>query len=198
MLSDTECGELIEVSANIHSLSRLSNNICWQQARNRWLREGDANSKFFHSVMSSRRRHNTICSILVDGVLIEGVDPIRNAVFNHFASHFQAQQMDRPSVENLQFRSLSLVEGGGLIKPFSVDKVKEVVWDCDSFKSSGPDGVNFGFIKDFWCELKDDIMRFINEFHRNGKLTKGINTTFIVLIPKVDNPQRLNEFRPIL
>ncbi|RHN56552.1 putative RNA-directed DNA polymerase [Medicago truncatula] len=40
-------------------------------------------------------------------------------------------------------------------------------------------------------------MRFVTEFHRNGKLVKGINTTFIVLIPKVDNPQRLNEFRPI-
>jgi len=90
-----------------------------------------------------------------------------------------------------------VAEGGGLIKPFSVDEVKDAVWDCDSFKSPGPDRVNFGFIKDFWCELRDDITRFINEFHRNGKLAKGINTTFIVLIPKVDNPQRLNEFRPI-
>jgi hypothetical protein len=40
-------------------------------------------------------------------------------------------------------------------------------------------------------------MRFINEFHRNGKLTKGINSTFIALIPKVDSPQRLIDFRPI-
>jgi hypothetical protein len=40
-------------------------------------------------------------------------------------------------------------------------------------------------------------MRFIFEFHQNGKLTKGINTTFISLIPKVDNPQTLNDFRPI-
>jgi hypothetical protein len=35
------------------------------------------------------------------------------------------------------------------------------------------------------------------EFHRNGKLTKGVNSTFIALIPKVDNPQRLADFRPI-
>ena len=40
-------------------------------------------------------------------------------------------------------------------------------------------------------------MRFVSEFHHNGKLAKGINSTFIVPIPKVDNPQRLNDFRPI-
>lgn len=196
-LSEGECGEVHDVSATIHSLSRLDNSICWQQSRNKWLREGDANSKFFHSVTSSRRRHNTLCSILVEGVRIEGVEPIRQAVFTHFESHFKSQNEARPSVANLQFRQISLVEGGGLIKPFSVEEVKAAVWDCDSFKSPGPDGVNFGFIKEFWVELKDDIMRFITEFHRNGKLVKGINTTFIVLIPKVDNPQRLNEFRPI-
>jgi len=35
------------------------------------------------------------------------------------------------------------------------------------------------------------------EFLRNGKLTKGVNATFIALIPKVGSPQRLNDFRPI-
>ncbi|KAK2407627.1 hypothetical protein QL285_043230 [Trifolium repens] len=40
-------------------------------------------------------------------------------------------------------------------------------------------------------------MRFISEFHRNGRLTKGLNATFIALIPKVDSPQQLNDFRPI-
>ncbi|GAU41596.1 hypothetical protein TSUD_196650 [Trifolium subterraneum] len=34
-------------------------------------------------------------------------------------------------------------------------------------------------------------------FHRNGRLSKGINATFIALIPKVESPQRLNDFRPI-
>ena len=90
-----------------------------------------------------------------------------------------------------------MVEEGGLTKLFSMDEVKEVVRDCDSFKILGPDGVNFGFIKEFWLDLKDDLMRIVSEFHHNGKLAKGINTTFIVLIPKVDNPLRLNDFRLI-
>jgi len=75
--------------------------------------------------------------------------------------------------------------------------VKQAVWNCDSCKSPGPDGVNFGFIKEFWNLLKDDLLRFMVEFHRNGKLTKGLNSTFIALIPKVSSPQRLNDFRPI-
>jgi len=75
--------------------------------------------------------------------------------------------------------------------------VKLAVWDCDSDKSPGPDSVNFGFIKEFWNLLKDDLLRFMLEFHLNGKLAKGLNSTFIALIPKVSNLQRLNDFRPI-
>jgi hypothetical protein len=70
--------------------------------------------------------------------------------------------------------------------PFGEGEVKAAVWDCDSYKSPGPNDVNFRFIKEFWSLLKEDIMRFMRDFHRNGKLTKGINSTFIALIPKVD------------
>jgi len=40
-------------------------------------------------------------------------------------------------------------------------------------------------------------LSFLTEFHRNGKLIKGLNSTFIALISKVTSPQRLNNFRPI-
>jgi hypothetical protein len=83
-----------------------------------------------------------------------------------------------------------------LTKPFSVTEVKIVVWDCGSYQSPGPDVINFGFIKDLWPEMQADIMHFISDFHCNGKLSKALNSTFIALIPKVDSPQRLNDFRP--
>ena len=147
--------------------------------------------------MSSRRRHNAIQMLQVEGNPIEGVHDISSAIFNHFSAHFRKTQMVRPSVENLRFRRLSVLEAGTLIRPFTAEEVKQAIWDCDSYKSLGPDGIHFGFIKQFWLMLKDDFMRFITEFHRNGRLTKGINTTFIALIPKVSSPQRLNDFRPI-
>lgn len=134
---------------------------------------------------------------LVDGVLVEGVDDMRSIVFAHLSSHFRRRCVERPSMKSLVFRSMYFREGAVLVKPFSVEEVKAAVWDCDNFKCPDPDGITFGFNKDFWDILKDDVMRFLVDFHRNGRLTKGINSIFIALIPKVDRLQRLNDFRPI-
>ena len=65
------------------------------------------------------------------------------------------------------------------------------------YNSPGQDGITIGFTKDFWHELKEDILRFVTKFNQNGKLTKGINNTLIPLIPKVDSHKQLNDFRPI-
>lgn len=35
------------------------------------------------------------------------------------------------------------------------------------------------------------------DFHSNEKLAKGSNASFVVLIPKRDNPTCLNDYRPI-
>jgi hypothetical protein len=61
-------------------------------------------------------------------------------------------------VENLLFKQLTLVECGSLTSPFLEVEVKVAVWDCDNFKSPCLDGINFGFFKDFWVELKGDVM----------------------------------------
>jgi len=53
------------------------------------------------------------------------------------------------------------------------------------------------FFKDFSEILKIDLLNFFAEFYHNGKLTKGLNSTFIALIPKVESPQRVADFRPI-
>lgn len=81
-----------------------------------------------------------------------------------------------------------MTESGNIIRPFTLEEVKQAIWDCDSYKSPGPNGVSFGFLKQFWNVVKDDFLRFEMELHRNGRLLKGINATFIALIPKVDSP----------
>lgn len=78
----------------------------------------------------------------------EGVDNVRRAAFSHFFTHFQSRNVERPSMEALQFPSLSYREGASLVKLFSVEEVKAAVWDCDNYKCLCPDGITFSFIKD--------------------------------------------------
>ena len=40
-------------------------------------------------------------------------------------------------------------------------------------------------------------MQFMRDFHLNAKLVRGLNSSFVALIPKVKNPTSLSEYRPI-
>jgi len=160
-LSEEELGEFHGISTDIHSFSCLNTSICWQQSRLNWHHDGDTNSKKFHSVLAARRRFNSLSSILVNGAVVDGVQPVHQTVFTHFKNHFLDPRMVQPSVGHLKFRKRSFIERGGLTKSFSMDEIKASMWDCDSFKSSSPDGINLRFIKNFWHEMKDDIVQFV-------------------------------------
>jgi len=84
-----------------------------------------------------------------------------------------------------------------LVGTISEVNVKEAVWICDSGKSPGSDGFNFGFIKFSWDIIKGDILRVVQSFVEGGSWPKGTNASFITLVPKVANPKHLNEFRSI-
>jgi len=113
VLTPEEMEELRDTTHEIHVLSRVNTSICWQQSRLLWLKEGDANSKIFHTVLSYRRRRNSIVSFVENGNIVEGVQPIRSAIFSHFSNHFKHQNVSRPSVGNMNFKTLSPTEGGG-------------------------------------------------------------------------------------
>lgn len=45
--------------------------------------------------------------------------------------------------------------------------------------------------------MKDEIVKMMAEFHCNGKIVKGMNPSFIVLIPKKERCDSLEDYRPI-
>lgn len=64
-------------------------------------------------------------------------------------------------------------------------------------KAPRPDGFNGAFIKNCWEILAPDFYRLINDFQEGKISLQSINNSFITLIPKKDNPQSANDFRPI-
>ncbi|KAK3193362.1 hypothetical protein Dsin_024672 [Dipteronia sinensis] len=64
-------------------------------------------------------------------------------------------------------------------------------------QDSGPEGFNAHFFKITWDIVGDDIISAIQEFFRFGLLLKEINATILALVPKVPNPSKMKDFKPI-
>ena len=115
-----------------------------------------------------------------------------------FEKKFSEEERRIPiDFEGLQFNSLNDLQKSKLVERFTDEEIKRAVWDCEGNKSSGPDGFNFSFIKSCWGVLEEDVYRMMREFHSNGTIPRGGNASFLFLIPKSENPQQLNHYRPI-
>ncbi|GKV37508.1 hypothetical protein SLEP1_g45534 [Rubroshorea leprosula] len=176
---------------------RIKESMLQQKSRKMWLKEGDANTKFFHRSVKGRWRRNEINSIQINGEQFRGVAEIREGVLRYFKGLFTEEKWQRPKLDGISFRQLADKDNDLLMAEFTEKDIQNAVWDCDSTKSPSPDGFNFRFIKTMWEEIKQDVIGFVQEFHEHGKLVRGSNSSFITLIPKVENPQRIEEYRPI-
>ncbi|GKV31852.1 hypothetical protein SLEP1_g40514 [Rubroshorea leprosula] len=176
---------------------QMKEEMAQQKARKTWLKSGDANTSFFHNCIRGRWRRNEINVISVEGKELRQVEDIKQGVMKYFANLFSDEGWQRPTLEGLSFKSISEEDRSMLIEPFTEEEVKAAVWNCDSTKAPGPDGFTFGFIKNEWEVIKADIMVFLKDFHTNGRMVRGSNASFLVLIPKKENPQGIEEYRPI-
>ncbi|GKF05192.1 RNA-directed DNA polymerase, eukaryota, reverse transcriptase zinc-binding domain protein, partial [Tanacetum coccineum] len=79
----------------------------------------------------------------------------------------------------------------------SKDEVKRAVWDCGTDKALGPDGFTFGFYRQFWKVIENDVFDAVNHFFTYGDIPKGCNSSFISLIPKIPDANVVKDFRPI-
>lgn len=68
-------------------------------------------------------------------------------VKNHFELGYKEEAFNRRKLDAVGFKQISTAGNDLLVSPFSIEEIKEVVWECDRNKSLGPDGFNLNFIK---------------------------------------------------
>ena len=64
-------------------------------------------------------------------------------------------------------------------------------------KALGPDGFHAIFFKKCWKVVGDKIYGMVADAFITGTFPENFNETHIVLIPKTENPQTIQEFWPI-
>ncbi|XP_062106727.1 uncharacterized protein LOC133818056 [Humulus lupulus] len=129
---------------------------------------------------------------------------LHELVVDHFVEHFKNHLGSSRSASGVVDRccvdlgpKLSIDQQLSLMSPFSNKEIKKAFFSIPSTKTPGPDGFGSSFFKLFWKEIGHDICSAVNHGFTSGKLPKELHETTISLIPKVSNPAKASDFRPI-
>ncbi|KAL5838662.1 hypothetical protein ACOSQ3_015831 [Xanthoceras sorbifolium] len=176
--------------------------LYWKQrSRVDWLLAGDKNSKFFHRRATARKKKNRISSLLDSrGVRRESEQGMSSVVLDYFSDLFRSIQ---PSFSDLSAASSFLESkvnaqmAGRLGEAFTRAEVRSAVFEMGPNKAPGPDGFHALFFQKFWNVVGEDVSNVCLKVLNGGCSIEEFNTTNVVLIPKVKNPERMTDFRPI-
>ena len=84
-----------------------------------------------------------------------------------------------------------------LMKEVLEEEIKETLLSFQKDKSPGLDGWILEFFLAGYDIIGPDLLHLVEETRVNGVLHLPLNSTFITLIPKKDNPKFLEDYRPI-
>lgn len=174
-----------------------------QRAHQLWLVHGDRNTRYFHTVVKRRRINNRITKIKDEqGRWVLDYSEIESLVVRYFQNVFtpvdcvskdqifhHLHQLNIPQLNPSHFESLNT--------PFTVTKIKDVVFQLHPHKSPGPNGLPAIFYQQLWPTVRSDIINMALSFLDRGYLFKSFNDTFITLILKISSPTTFKDFRPI-
>ncbi|MFS7999333.1 putative RNA-directed DNA polymerase [Helianthus anomalus] len=197
ILEEDELAERAECRNYVAEFERIKQLDLRQKSRSKWAIDGDENTAFFHHIVNSNISSNRLNGLLIDGVWNTNPLAIKEVLYEFFHHQFSEPMPIRPELLCSNIATISDHEVTLLENPFSVEEIKEAVWECEGERAPGPDGFNFKFIKRCWVGLRDDMVRLFNKFYEEGSINKSCTSSFIALIPKVNDPVSPTDFRPI-
>jgi hypothetical protein len=167
-----------------------------------WLEKGDENTKFFQAYAKGIKMYNTIWSLQdSERRKISYFDGLTRLGKNLCQYLFKATP--RASLAGIVRLALFFSNFVGeeeiraLMEEVFEDELKEVLHNFQKDKSPGLDGCTIEFFLGFYDLIGKDILKVVEESIVRGHFYPPLNLTFIALIPKVDEPSSLNDFRPI-
>ena len=84
-----------------------------------------------------------------------------------------------------------------LISTFTRDEVEATLKQMHPTKAPGLDGMSAIFLQKYWDVVGNDIMHMVLNVLNSNMSIADINRTNFTLIPKINSPSRLFDFRPI-
>ncbi|XP_069154435.1 uncharacterized protein [Solanum lycopersicum] len=197
--TDSNRSILYELNAQYIKFLKCEDTILKQKTQLQWFKDGDTNSKYFHSIIRGRRRKLFIHKITTEnGDWIQGENNIAQEACEHFHTIFTGENryINDHNLECIP-RMVNVDQNTQLTKLPDMDEIKEVVFAMNPNSTAGPDGMNGYFFQKCWNIIKSDLIEVQHAFFSGQMIPKYFSHSCIVLLPKVNNPNKLTEFRLI-
>ncbi|KAL2925374.1 LINE-1 retrotransposable element ORF2 protein [Bienertia sinuspersici] len=155
----------------------------------------------FHRSIEQRRLQKTVYAIQnQEGQMVDTPEKVAQAFQKYYLSLLGERKEDREQVDQQIVKSgpISETDQGTFLTALPTDdEVRKAIFSIKDDKSPGPDGFGSYFFQDNWTLIGKDVCEAVRSFFSSGKLLKELNATFLTLIPKVNCPTNVIEFRPI-
>jgi hypothetical protein len=183
----------------LNTILRKEELMWYQRSRAKWLTDGDRNTKYYHLKTVNRRRRNNIVMLKDDnGQWIEDVDQLQKLASDFYRNLFSNDQLCREWHQtDISYPALTLSMKDKLNAPLADEEIKQAVFQIHPWKAPGPDGFPAGFYQKSWDIVGNSVCNFAKNIWHNPSSIADVNQTDICLIPKVNQPEYVRQFRPI-
>lgn len=169
-----------------------------QKSRVQWLHLGDCNSGFFFNSCKNRWNLNKILSISDDsGAVYDNHKDIAEVAVNHFKNLIGTENPVLPFLDDLNVPQLSPSQAEYLARPFTSGDILDTLKSMPKNKSPGPDGFTSEFFIASWQIVGPDVEKAVLHFFNTGHMPRIVNSAAVSLVPKIENPSYLKDYRPI-
>lgn len=79
----------------------------------------------------------------------------------------------------------------------SLEEIKDAFWSMKSYKALSPNSLHAGFFQRFWLTVGNSVKEEVMKAFVERKVPDYLNKTSIVLIPKVQGPEIIGNYKPI-
>lgn len=194
------CWERVgELKTEIGKAFKEEEDYWLQKSRDKWLVVGDNNTSFFHASVKANRQRNQLLKLVDDNG--------REASSAHQMGEIATEYFDKLFASSGSSDLATFFTGltprvtesmnQKLIKEISTEEIRDAVFSIKASSTPGSDGMNGLFFQEYWEIVGVEVEKEIREFFSTGTFPLAWNFTQICLIPKIPNPTKMVDLRPI-
>ncbi|XP_074311053.1 uncharacterized protein LOC141646940 [Silene latifolia] len=161
-----------EMSKEYAVLLNAKHQFLVQKTKATWAIEGDDNTTYFHASLRAKRSRNKI-----------------------LGTSQAVKSVHKPTIQ--KGRVITIEHHEKLLRKVTAEEIRLAMFSIPGTKAPGPDGYSSQFFKDTWSITGTAVCAAIMDLFENGKLLKQVKNTVLTLVPKVDMPLSVTQFRPI-